>query len=256
VSRRKNYFNETVDEAIERYNNSTNPVERSELYETHIMFAVSKIAENLIHKHKFHNSENENLRDTIHEVNCFVLEKIDKIDSDKGKPFSYLTKMIFIYLINQSRKAYNRKLNKAELSEVDECDLSNGNHCYNEYDFLQSHSDDFTPKFVSFMKKNRDLFFVGKKDVITSNAILEILQYQKNLDFFDKKSIYIYIRNLVKVSPQRVGKILKTMKDLYNKLKDEYDNQFIDYSKKEEIYEQNNNDFGKTCLYFLENENE
>jgi len=231
MSRKKNYFNEEVDKAIIEYNNSTDYRRRSYLYENYIMKAVSKIAENLIHRHKIFHSENDNIKDTIHDVNCHVVEKIHRINPELGKPFSYLTRTILNYLIFHSGKAYNRMVGKAFLDEVDNVDVSKTKYVLNTYVSEEHSIDHFTPKFIYTMRNELNSHFVGTRDVVTANAILNVIEMRYSIEIFDKRSILVYVRNIIKISPQRFSRILRKIKNLYKSMKEEYESQFEELIK-------------------------
>ena len=67
------YFTKETEKAIVSYNRSSDPEERSKLYEEKIHWAFYKLTENIIHTFKFYYTDGiENLEDLQHEIMVFV----------------------------------------------------------------------------------------------------------------------------------------------------------------------------------------
>ena len=57
----KNYFTQETENAIVLYNNTSNPVLKSKIYEEKIHYAFFKLTQNIIHTFKFYHTEVENI---------------------------------------------------------------------------------------------------------------------------------------------------------------------------------------------------
>lgn len=226
MANKKNYFGIEVDNAIIEYNSTQDTQIRNKVYEKYIHKAVYKISENLIHRYKFYHLPSDTIKDSIHEIECFVLERLCKIDAERGKPFSYLTKMIYNYLLYSCKEVYKHKINRTILSEVDDSDISKKRYVINDYIKEELRTDYYTPEFISHIRKNLNEHFVRKLDLITATSILDIIEDRHNLEIFDKKSIFIYVRNIVKISQPKLVKILTKIKELYFQYQETYLEQF------------------------------
>ena len=78
------YFTQATEDAIVRYNNSTDPEERSRIYRDEIHYAFFKLTENIIHTFKFYYTEVNEIEHLQHEVITFLLDKIHLFDQSKG----------------------------------------------------------------------------------------------------------------------------------------------------------------------------
>ena len=94
------YFTQETEDAIVRYNKSTNQQEKEKIYHRYIHYAFFKLTENIIHTFKFYYTEVENIEDLQHEVITFLLSKMHLYDQTRGsKAYSYFGTIAKRYLI-------------------------------------------------------------------------------------------------------------------------------------------------------------
>jgi len=72
----KNYFTKDTENAIMLYNSTSCPHQRSKIYEKEIHYPFFKLTQNIIHTFKFYHTEVENLEHLQHEIEVFLLEKM------------------------------------------------------------------------------------------------------------------------------------------------------------------------------------
>ena len=114
---KKRYFTKATEEAIIRYNNSTDEQERSKIYAEFIHWPFYKLTENIIHTFKFYYTDGvDNLEDLQHEIMVFLLSKIHLFSPEKGaKAYSYFGTIVKRWLIVYNQKNYNKKINITRL---------------------------------------------------------------------------------------------------------------------------------------------
>ena len=79
------------------------------------------------------------------------------------------------------------------------------------------------PITILSQQKNKEL------DKKIANAILELFRKRENLDIFNKKAFYIFIKEQVDADTPAITKIIKRMKDIYKELYNQYSkNGFIE----------------------------
>jgi hypothetical protein len=84
------YFTQETEDAIVRYNASSDPVFRDKIFTKEIYYPLYKLAENIIHTFKFYYTEVDNIEDLQHELIIFLLSKIHLFDQSKGyRAYSY-----------------------------------------------------------------------------------------------------------------------------------------------------------------------
>ena len=101
----KMYFGTPVQEAIIRYNDSSNPAVKNRIYQEHIHAAFCKLAENLIHTFKFYYFDYP-FEDVKAEVVSFMVMQLPKYQPDKGRAFSYFSIVGKNYLILNNNNNY------------------------------------------------------------------------------------------------------------------------------------------------------
>tara|TARA_B100001113_G_scaffold343974_1_gene331844 strand:+ start:727 stop:1476 length:750 start_codon:yes stop_codon:yes gene_type:complete len=219
---KKRYFTEETEHYIAEYLKSTNTLEKDYIYKTYLYYPFYKLAENLIHTFKFYYTEVDNLEDLKHEVMCFFLEKLDYFDPTKGsKAFSYFSIVGKNYLILYNNNNYKKKKQKADLLEVDE---DEGVLYALGRDNRKQELKTFIDYFTEYIDKHMFTMFKKDKDRRVCDAVNILFKRRENLEIFNKKALYIYIREMTGVDTPVITKVTKILKKLYKKLYGEYNN--------------------------------
>ena len=64
--------------------------------------------------------------------------------------------------------------------------------------------------------------FKKEKDRKVADAICVLFKRRENLEIFNKKALYIYIREMTEVDTPVITKVTKSLKKLYKRLYSEY----------------------------------
>ena len=218
---KKRYFTEDTDLAIKEYLASSNQDERDYIFKTRIHYGFYKLAENLIHTFKFYYTEVDDLEDLKHEVVCFLLEKLDYFKPEKGtKAFSYFSIVGKNYLILYNNNNYKKKKQKAEILDVDDDPITQYSH---DREVEKKEIKDFIDLFVEYFEKNLFSIFKKPQDQRVADAIITLFKRRENLEIFNKKALYIYIREMTDVETPVITKVTKILRKYYKTLYQEYD---------------------------------
>ena len=219
----KNYFTQETEDAIVAYNTSTNFEERSKIYETKIHYAFFKLTQNIIHTFKFYYTEVDNIEDLQHEVITFLLSKIHKFDPSRGaKAYSYFGTIVKRWLILYNETNYKKRVKSTPIATIEE----DGNHSYvieenNNMAVSKLSQNDklslFIDLYVEYCTANIYNLFPKEMDAKIADAILELFRKRENLDVFNKKALYIYIREMIDVKTPKITKIADKLYDTYKK---------------------------------------
>ncbi len=217
------YFTVDTEEAIIEYLNTTDQLKRNQIYNERIWYGFHKLTENIIHTFKFYYTEVETIAELQHEVTAFLLEKLHLYKQEKGKAFSYFGTIAKRYLILYNNNNYKKLKQRAGVEDIDNdqsitIDLVNNQN-------IDSPKDEAT-EFIEYLIKYMDLYlfdhFPKHEDAKTADAIMSLFRRRENIELFNKKAIYIYIREMTDQSTPQITKVLKKMKKVYKKLMTQY----------------------------------
>ena len=218
---KKRYFTEDTELAIAEYLASSNEDERNQIFNSRIYYALYKLAENLIHTFKFYYTEVDDLEDLKHEVICFLLEKLNYFDPTKGsKAFSYFSIVGKNYLILYNNNNYKKKKQKVDVLKADEDD---GVLRQLGRDGRKQEMKDFIDYLTEYIDKHMFTMFKKEKDRKVCDAINILFKRRENLEIFNKKALYIYIREMTDVDTPVITKVTKKLKSVYKTLWTEFD---------------------------------
>lgn len=216
--RQKIYFTKDTENAIVLYNNTEDIPTKNAIYNTRIHAAFDKLAENIIHTFKFYHFDVSH-EDVKQEVVSFLIEKIDKYSQDKGKAFSYFSIIAKNYLIAHNNLNYQIKQKKRAIEAID-----TERNVMNEHkrDEKNRETYDFTEEFVIFLEKNIDKLFIKNKDLEIAEAIKDLFKNRENIENYNKKALYILIRERTNVKTQNITAVVNSIKNLYLRLYEIY----------------------------------
>jgi hypothetical protein len=214
----KIYFGTPAQEAIIEYNNSKDPVERSKIYEERIKYPFEKLAENVLNTFKFTYFEVPK-KDIQTEVVSTMVEKIHMFKPGKGRAFSYFTIIAKNHLILKNNGNYKRWKQNALLSEMPET--------WNpENDFYEVEENnefkEFKDIMLDYWDKNLTVVFNKKRDIQIADAILELFRRSEHIENFNKKHLYLLIREMTDCKTHYITKVVNVMKQHQKKMLNEY----------------------------------
>jgi hypothetical protein len=214
------YFTQETEDSIIKYLASDDQSFRNKIYREEIEYAFYKLAENIIHTFKFYYTDSDTIEDLKHEVVTFLLEKLHLYDQSKGKAYSYFGTIAKRYLIIYNNNNYKKLQEHAEIEEIDE----DKNILYETIREAEEKSDpnSFIDQYVRYIDKHLYTLFPKIQDAKTADAIIELFRKRETLEIFNKKALYIYIREITDVSTPQITKITKKLDKLRTKLYNEY----------------------------------
>lgn len=208
------YFTQETEDAIILYNKTEDPTKRSKIYKEHIKYPFDKLTENIIHTFKFYYFDVPS-EDVQHEVVAFLNEKIHKFQEGKGKAFSYFSIIAKNYLIIQNNTNYKRMKRKAELVEVDDQRNLSSEMGYTDY---QEQLKDFINLYVEWYDENMNKVFTNRKDIAVADSVLELFRIRDNIENFNKKALYILIRERTGFKTQNITRVINVMKSDFKRM--------------------------------------
>jgi len=211
------YFTQETEKAIIEYNSTLDFEIRNKIYKDRIHHAFFKLTENIIHTFKFYYTEVDNIEDLQHEVISFLLSKIHLFNPEKGsKAYSYFGTIAKRYLIISNTKNYKKRVDKAPIEELE----SDERHSYSIDDTpINQKLTVFMDQYIDYCSKNLYTLFPKDGDAKIADAILELFRKRESIEIFNKKALYIYIREIIDA---KTPKITKIANKLYDTFKEHY----------------------------------
>ena len=202
------YFNQDTEDAIIRHNKETRPHMRERIYNEHIRVPFEKLAENIIHTFKFYYFDVPS-NDVKHEVVSFLYMNMHKFTEGKGKAFSYFSIVAKNYLILHNNNNY-KKLKQTQDEEVSDF-KRNVQYEEGRIDFLDGQRE-YMDLFVEYWTNNLTTVFKRKQDIDVANSVLYLIEQRQNIENFNKKSLYIMIREMTNSNTQHITRVINVLK--------------------------------------------
>ena len=214
------YFTMDTEKAIIRYNNAEDkPKLRNKIYNEHIRKAFEKLVENIIHTFKFYYFDVSS-EEVKHEVVSFLVMNMHKFKEGKGRAFSYFSIVAKNYLILNNNKNY--KMGKIH-SEMDVLDYKRNTQQERATETSQESSTLFIDELHRFWDTNLTNIFRRNKDIRVADSVLHIFRIKENIENFNKKALYILIREMTGSNTQHITRIINVMKKYNDRLYHEFD---------------------------------
>ena len=218
------YFTRITELAILAYNKvEDNPVTRERIYRRFIYPAFMKMAENLINTVK-PTYIDSTFVDLQTDLVTYLTERLTKFNPDSGKAYSYYTRTSYNYLIAENERAYKKLKSDTEELNVDE----------QRNVIIEMHNDEMTETlhqfmnaFVDYCYSNINYIFNSPTDIHVADSVLHIFENREHIEDFNKKRLYILIRERTGLDVSQttsVTRVVKTLKQLY-------DDNFLEYER-------------------------
>jgi hypothetical protein len=208
----KMYFTPITEAAIIAYNAEGDHKLRNKVFNEHIHRALDKLSENIIHTFKFYYFD-YGARELKQEVVAFMLEKLPKFQEGKGKAFSYFSIVAKNYLIQNNNKNYKAMKEKAPVIAIDsQRDVTNEE---SKKDFNEQ-SSAFMEAFIDYYDKQIPKIFKSDRDRKIAFAVIQLFRERDNIENFNKKALYIMIREMTNTRTQYITKVVNTIKKEYS----------------------------------------
>ena len=221
-TRNKNhYFTSVHEEAIIKYANTNDRELRSKLYEEYIQPAFDQMVDKIIYTYRF--TTLPNIEYLKADCKVWLPTILNKYDPSKGsKAFSYfsvVTKNWFIHKVKRTQKRNQTEVFMEDIiSQLDE-DLISQEKTYfqtrSELEFWTSLNGEIDT-WDSFMLKENE------KKVLMAVRIL--LESADQIEIFNKKAIYLYLREITGLNTKQVVNNLNKLRKRYRTFKNKWQN--------------------------------
>ena len=216
----KMYFTQDTEDAIIAYNKSDDRMLKNDLYVAEIGKAFDKLAENLIHTFKFYYFDIP-LTEVKNEVVSYLIMNIHKFKEGKGKAFSYFSIVGKNYLILHNNNNYKKmKIHR----DIDVLDFSRNLSSEESVEESKESYNEFVVQMVEYWDNNIRNVFRRQKDILVADSVIELFRKRVNVENFNKKALYILIREMTGSNTQHITRVINVMKKYYKEMLFDYNN--------------------------------
>ena len=206
------YWGEIEEKAIIIFNTSEDIEEQHQVYVKIIEPAFKKLVENIYYTYNFNKILND-FDQIEHELVTHLYEKINRFDVTKGKKsysfFGTISKNWLIQKSNSVKKIYFIDSDEKEnlIHDISINQDKEKNNRNNLIEFLKQ-----LPVFLndkSFKDK------LNKEDKMVLGVVSDILENYDMVDIYNKKQLYLYIREATDLPSRKITKTISKIKGRY-----------------------------------------
>ena len=207
-----NYFTKITDMAISAYNQKEdNPAFREKVYRRFIYPAFLKLAENIINKIK-PDYIDSSFQDLQTDLVTFLTARLNKFNPLAGKAYSYYTRTSLNYIIAENQKGYAKV--KADTLEIDIDERRNVITEIHNAEMRET-LHYFMDAYIEYCYENLNYIFTSPTDIHVADSVLHIFESRENIENFNKKALYIFIRERTGLETTNITRVIKTLKEIY-----------------------------------------
>ncbi len=220
---KNNYFTKVHEEAIVKYALSSCRKEKSKLYISLIQPAFDEMVNKIIFTYKFNTLPNiDPLRD---DCKIWLTTILDKYDPNKGsKAFSYfsvVTKNWFIHKVKKNSKSLKREVSFEHLVSSGGPDSLGTSGNVEDYIDKREEAEFWMCLLNQVDKWNTDNLKKNEKCVL--EAVKVLLHNIEDIEIFNKKAVYLYLRELTGLNTKQVVNNLNKLREKYRIFKYKWD---------------------------------
>jgi len=217
----KKYFTQAHEDAINEYNLPETTMRRKEeLYVTLLKPAFDQMVDKIVFTYKFTNLPNIDLLRA--ECKVWIVTVLDKFNPDKGsKAFSYFSVITKNWFIQKVKKNQKKRRKEIEIGEIPkELELKHVS-VENDYDDNRE-KQEFWDK-LNFEIQNWDSDKLKENEKKVLEAIKILLESPDDIRIFNKKAIYLYMREITGLNTKQIVNSLNKMRKRYKIFKIKWD---------------------------------
>ena len=216
----KIYFGDETEKAMVAYVMSSGHAEREQIFLAQLKIPIEKLIENIIFTYNFGALESD-WTCLQQEVLSHLYVNLDKFDPERGKKsYSYLGTMAKNYLIQRSIRQ------SAEIANISIDDPSKSGweeDVFLENDFFNyKEMNEFIETLVEELEKEYEKVDHRSEQKRALEAVIYFLTNRHKEDVYNKKYLYLLLKERTNLSTRQLTKCLKQLKVIYARVKRRY----------------------------------
>jgi hypothetical protein len=226
---KNHYFRKEHQDAIVEYCQTQNPKRRNELYKEFIGPVFDEMVDKIVYTYKFTSLPNiESLKD---DCKNWLITVLNNFDPEKGSKaftyFSVVSKNWFIAEVKKTSKKAKRETHLEEffLTQTEQSNITSIQQLVVHNTYIEDRN-----KNEFFLHLNKEIqgwkkMPLRENEVKTIQAIEILFNEANNIEIFNKKAIYLYIREITGLNTKQVVSSLNKVRKRYAEFKKEWDDQ-------------------------------
>ena len=214
------YFTEVHEAAIVEYCSSNCNERKSELYVSFIQPTFNEMVDKIVYSYKF--TTLPNITSLQEECKVWLVTILPKYNPEKAKAFSYFSVITKNWFIAQTKKQNKKRRTELEIVEQlpKELELKYLSTA-NPYPKRREHEE-----FFNFLKNEIDTWEHEKmkeNEEKVLNAVRILFESAEDIEIFNKKAIYLYMREITGLNTKQVVNNLNKMRVKYAVFRKKWD---------------------------------
>jgi len=215
------YFTKDHENAILEYCETDCARRKTEIYVTMLQPAFSEMVDKIVFTYKFTTLPNiDSLRE---ECKVWLMTILDKFQPDRGhKAFSYfsvITKNWFIHKVKKQQRKNQRELVFDKVPKAYEEQYLSTDESW----LTDKIQEEFWNSFYESMKE-WDAEELKGNDERVYKAIMVLFESKDDIEIFNKKAIYLYLREITGLNTKQVVNSLNKFRGYYREFKQDWEN--------------------------------
>ena len=214
------YFTQVHEDAIVKYCSTESMRDKEELYMSLIRPAFSQMVDKIVYTYRFTNLPDvEDLRE---ECKGWLVTILAKFDPNKGsKAFSYfsvVTKNWFIHKVKKNKKRLEREVSFEAVDYDLERDLMDKGESYQDKKVRK--------ELIANLRKEMETWevdFTKPAEKKVYDAVIVLFDSAEEIEIFNKKAIYLYLREITGMNTKQVVTQLNKMRKKYREFRNDWD---------------------------------
>ena len=218
-SKKNHYFTKETEQAIIDYCATDNLNTRTQLYIEHIQPAFNELVTKIVYTYKFTSLENIDV--LKEDCKVWLTTILGKFDPSQGtKAFSYfsvVTKNWFTHKAKQQTKKNRREIEyDSMIREIEAVSSDDNEDLFDE----QEEREFWTFLLVEIKSWENPNLKPNEQKVL--DAILTLMNNVDQIEIFNKKAIYLYMREITGLNTKQIVSCLNKMREKYRTFKSKW----------------------------------
>tara|TARA_R100001443_G_scaffold106598_1_gene116049 strand:- start:3577 stop:4278 length:702 start_codon:yes stop_codon:yes gene_type:complete len=219
AKKKNHYFTKVTEQAIIDYCATDNLTKRTELYVQHIQPAFNELVTKIVYTYKF--TSLENIDYLKEDCKVWLTTILGKFDPSQGtKAFSYfsvVTKNWFTHKAKQQTKKNRREIEyDSMIREIEAVSNSDNEDLFDE----QEEREFWHFLLVEIKSWHNPNLKPNEEKVL--NAILTLMNNVDQIEIFNKKAIYLYMREITGLNTKQIVSCLNKMREKFRVFKSKW----------------------------------